>query len=154
MTTESNEPQAGLGRIIRVGLLLGLLLNITGWLGNNLLLRPMWAEVGAGARPVAWRESVWSDVFSLVPDFVYGLAIAWLCVALRARLYTDVSAALRAGLLVSVVGGMTTYFAIANSGFIPWRLALVSFALVLATKMPLAMLAGRLLHRRRTEPLA
>lgn len=51
-----------------------------------------------------------------------------------------------AGLFVAAMGGLTTYFAIANSGFIPWPLALASFALVLATKLPLALLAGRLLE--------
>ena len=133
-------------RLGMVGLLVGFLLNLAGWVGNNLLLRDMWAEVGAAAEPVAWRESVWSDVFSLAPDFLYGFAIAWLCVVLRTRFPTALSASLRAGLLVSLVGGITTYFAVANSGFIPWKLALASFALVLATKLPLAVLAGRLLE--------
>ncbi len=126
-------------------MLVGFLLNLTGWVGNNLVLRGLWREVGEGLAPVAWRNSLWSDVFSLAPDFLYGFAIAWLCVVLRGHFRTRLAASLRAGLFVSLVGGVTTYFAIANSGFIPWRLALASFALVLATKLPLAVLAGRLL---------
>jgi hypothetical protein len=48
---------------------------------------------------------------------------------------------------VSLVGGVTTYFAVANSGFVTWPLAFASFVLVLATKLPLAYLAGRLLEK-------
>lgn len=140
--------KVGFGRILGVGFLVGLALNVTGWLGNNLLLGSLWSGVDVGTTGAAWRASIWKDVFSLVPDFVYGFAIAWLCAALRPRASGFVPASLRAGTLVAIVGGITTYFAVANSGFIPWTLALASFALVVATKLPLALLAGRMLERR------
>ncbi|MFN2315275.1 MAG: hypothetical protein ABR551_09895 [Gemmatimonadales bacterium] len=127
-------------------MLIGFLLNLTGWLGNNFVLRGYWAEVGDSVPAVPWRDSIWSDVFSLAPDFLYGIAIAWLCAALRSRYSTMLSASLWAGVFVSLVGGITTYFAIANSGFIPWRLASASFLLVLGTKLPFAVLAGWLLR--------
>jgi hypothetical protein len=38
--------------------------------------------------------------------------------------------------------------AVASSGFIPWPLAFTSFALILVTKLPLALPAGRGLERR------
>ena len=85
--------------------------------------------------------------FGLQPDFLYGLAIAWLCARLRPAYETMAAAALRVGIAVSLTGGITTYFAIANSGFIPWRLALASFVLVLVTKIPLALQAGRWLDK-------
>ena len=150
MSAASHEAAKGAiggGRIVGVGLAIGMLLNVTGWLGNNFVLKPWWREVGAGLADSAWRQSIWRDVFSFAPDLVYGVAIAWLCVALRPRYRAMIDAAWRAGAVVSVVGGLTTYFAIANSGFIPWRLAFGSFALVIATKMPLALLAGRWLER-------
>jgi hypothetical protein len=133
-------------RVALVGLFVGFLLNLTGWLGNNFVLGAMWRAVGDSVAPVAWRESPWKDVFSLVPDFFYGLAIAWLCIRLRPSSSSWVSPSLQAGIYVSLVGGITTYFAIANSGFIPWLLAFASFALVLGTKLPLALLAGWLLE--------
>jgi hypothetical protein len=136
-------------KILIIGLLIGFLLNLTGWLGNNFLLRDMWKEIGPTVSSVAWRDSVWRDVFSFVPDFGYGIAICWLYVKLRPSYQTALSASLRAGLFVAIVGGITTYFGIANSGFIPWRLALASFVLVLATKLPLAVLAGRLIGSER-----
>ncbi len=141
-------------RLVGVGLLVGFLLNLTGWLGNNLLLGGMWRSVAIPDAYVAWRESLWRHAFSFLPDFVYGLGIAWLYVASRSWFKNWSTCALSAGLFVAAIGGLTTYFAIANSGFIPWPLALASFALVLATKLPLALLAGRLLEpqaRLRTE---
>jgi hypothetical protein len=133
-------------RVIGVGLLVGFLLNLTGWVGNNVLLGDMWRAVTIPDGYAAWRDSPWRDFFSLLPDFLYGLAIAWLCVAARSTFSGWITCALAAGILVALVGGVTTYFAIANSGFIPWTLAAASFVLVLATKLPLALLAGRLLE--------
>ena len=134
-------------RIIAVGLLVGFLLNLTGWLGNNLLLGSMWELVSVPEYSAAWRGTLWRELFSLLPDFVYGMSIAWLCARLRLAYHTMTAAALRVGILVSLVGGITTYFAIANSGFILWPLAFASFALVLVTKIPLAIIAGRLLEK-------
>jgi hypothetical protein len=134
-----------LKKIILIGLLIGFLLNLTGWLGNNIILGNMWDELGTTLAPVVWRESIWSDVFSLAPDFVYGLAIAWMVVQLRAAYQSTISTSVRVGIFVSLIGGITTYFAIANSGFVPWELAIASFVLVLACKVPLAILAGHLL---------
>ena len=136
-----------MSKILKIGLLIGFLLNLTGWIGNNLILGGLWQEVNETITPVAWHQSIWKEVFSLLPDFLYGIAIAWLCVVLVPYLQSQKKAALYAGLFVAMVGGITTYFAVANSGFIPWKLALASFALVLATKIPLALLAGRLLNK-------
>lgn len=138
----------GLGRIVGVGLFVGLILNLTGWLGNNLLLDSLWSSVQVGEGTVEWRSSLGSDVLSLIPDFVYGVAIAWLWVMVRPRVGGWVSAALLSGSFVALVGGITTYFAIANSGFIPWSLAFASFALVAVTKLPLALMGGWILERR------
>ncbi len=132
-------------KILLVGLLVGFLLNVTGWLGNNILLKDLWVQVGEVLPKVAWREKIWSDIFSLAPDFLYGFAIAWLCTALKTDSYSTILNSIRVGIFVSLVGGITTYFAIANSGFIPWKLALASFFLVVITKLPLAILAGRML---------
>ena len=136
-----------LSRISWIGLLLGFLLNLTGWLGNNILLGSMWESVTVPDYSDSWRSTIWREAFSLLPDFLYGMALVWLCARLR-QVYSSMAAAtLRAGLFVSLVGGVTTYFAIANSGFILWPLAFASFGLVLATKLPLAYFAGRLLER-------
>ena len=136
-------------RIIVVGLLIGFLLNITGWLGNNFLLKSLWIEVGNTLPNVEWRNNTWRHIFSLIPDFVYGLAIAWLCRFLNTSSSSTFSISLKSGIFVSLVGGITTYFAIANSGFIPWKLAILSFGLVLITKLPLAILTGIMLNAKK-----
>ena len=147
MTEQLSAREAS--RILAIGLLIGFLLNLTGWLGNNFLLRDMWKEIGTAVSSVAWRDSIWRDVLSFVPDLVYGIAICWLYVKLRPNYVNALSASLRAGLFVAIVGGITTYFAIANSGFIPWRLTLASFVLVFVTKLPLAVIAGHLIDSGR-----
>ena len=137
-------------RLLGVGLLVGFLLNLTGWLGNNFLLGSSWASVGSSTTLTPWAASLWSDAFSMVPDYVYGVAIVWVYSLLRRNSVGATSAALQSGIFVSILGGIVTYFAIANSGFIPWTLAVSSFALVLATKLPLAFLGARLLDGNKT----
>ena len=132
---------------ILTSLLIGFLLNLTGWLGNNLLLGNLWQEVGITLQKSAWRASIWRDVFSFLPDFIYGFAIVWLIIQLNEHFKNRTMNALKAGWWISLVGGLTTYFAVANTGFIPWKLAFASFALVLATKIPLALFASKLLDR-------
>lgn len=147
MIGNDNQP-IPLSKVILIGLLIGFLLNLTGWLGNNIILKNMWNDIGATLEAVAWRESVWSDVFSLVPDFVYGIAITWLVVKLRPAYKSTLSTSISVGVFVSLVGGITTYFAIANSGFVPWKLAMASIVLVIACKVPLAILAGYLVIQK------
>lgn len=134
-------------RILSIGLLVGFLLNLTGWLGNNFLLGSLWDNVSVPEYSASWRGTLWREIFSLFPDFLYGLAMVWLCATLRPLYSSMAVTSFRVGIFVSLVGGITTYFAIANSGFIMWPLALASFVLVLATKIPLAFWAGKMLER-------
>ena len=146
LQTEKIANGASTSKVLWTGLLIGFLLNLTGWLGNNLLLDDLWDEVG-NQFPSPWRKNIWSDIFSLIPDFVYGIAISWLCNYINVHTSPSPKNWLKVGIFISVVGGITTYFAIANSGFIPWKLAIASFILVISTKIPLAILAGKLLTK-------
>ena len=134
-------------KITLISVVTGFLLNLTGWIGNNFILENMWKEVNILIVDSTWRNSFWRDLFSLFPDFVYGFAIVWLIVLLNTISGEKISSSIKAGLWISLVGGITTYFAIANSGFISWKLALSSFLLVLATKVTFAILAGKLLYK-------
>jgi len=137
----------GWPRILWVGFVTGFLLNLTGWLGNNFILDGLWAGLVVSDAGAVWRASIWRDVFSFVPDYVYGIGIAWLIARLRPSFPFWPTASITAGLFVALVGGITSYFAIANSGFIGWRLGIPSIVLVLVTKLPLALLAGWMLER-------
>lgn len=130
-------------RLIWIGIVIGSLLNFTGWVGNNFILENMWNKVDISLVSSEWRDTIWRHIFSFFPDFVYGFAIVWLIHLLNAQSQNWFRNAVIAGLSVSLVGGITAYFAIANSGFISWQLALASFILVLLTKVAVALIAGK-----------
>lgn len=140
-------------RILWAGLLVGFVLNLLGWLGNVFLLGPMWHEAFTGVAATAWRDSPWRDVISLVPDFIYGVAICWLYAALAARYGVSFAVALRASTLVFVVGAFTTYLGVANSGLLPWDLAAATTLLAFVVFIPGAWLVHRLMrgHVRETQ---
>jgi hypothetical protein len=133
-------------RILWAGLIVGFVLNLLGWLGNAFLLGPMWQEAFTGVTTTAWRDSPWRDVISLVPDFIYGIAICWLYAALAARHGASVAVALRASALVFGVGAFTTYLGIANSGLLPWDLAVATTLLAFVVFIPGAWLVDRLMR--------
>lgn len=132
-------------RILWVGLLLGLVFNLFGWLGNVFVLGPMWKEAMVHVADVPWRNSPWRDVTSFAPDFIYGIAIAWAYVALSTRYGASVGTGLRATILVFVVGAFTTLLAIANSAFLPWSLAAATTLLALVVFLPGAWLVHYML---------
>jgi len=73
----------GWHRILRVGLAAGLLMNVLGWIGNQLVLGPLWRDAIQTVVPLRSRTWV-NELVSLVPDFMYGIAIAWLFAGLAA----------------------------------------------------------------------
>lgn len=133
-------------RILWSGLILGLFLNFLGWLGNIFLLGPSWEAAFLSIPVTAWRASPWRDVISLLPDFVYGIAICWTYAGLAPRYGRSVATALRATGLVFAVGALTTYVGIANSGLLPWTLAAATTLLALVTFVPGAWLAHALMR--------
>ena len=133
-------------RVALVGLLIGFVINLIGWLGNNLVLGPMWADALTDLPTTPWRDTVWRHVVSFAPDFVYGLSLAWAYVALAARYGARLATAVRASLLVLVVGAITTYVALANSGFLPWGLSGAAILLAVVSFVPASWMTHRLLQ--------
>jgi hypothetical protein len=136
-------------RVLLVGLLLGLMFNILGWLGNIFVLGHMWREATLPIADSPWRQSPWRDVVSLLPDFIYGVAISWGYSAVSSTYGASVLTALRITALVFLVGAFTTYLGIANSGFLPWTLALATTLLALLVFIPGAWLVHRFLGEAR-----
>ncbi len=121
-------------RTMAVGLLTGLLLNIVGWLGNQLVLGRLWRTAISTVAPL--RERSWvNEVVSLVPDFVYGVALAWLFVVLVGAGRGRATAAAQAA--------MTTYLGIWNSGLLPGQLAAATTILAFVTFIPGAWLVWK-----------
>ena len=134
-------------RILSAGLLVGLLLNVIGWLGNVFLLGPLWRSAVTEVAATPWRDSPWRDVISLAPDFIYGIAICWLYARLAPSCGATFATALRATMLVFIVGAFTTYLGIANSGLLPWGLSAATTLLALVTFIPGAWLVHALMRR-------
>lgn len=132
-------------RVLWSGLVVGFLFNVLGWLGNVFLLGPLWRDAMSAAPTTPWRDSPWRDVISLVPDFIYGMAACWLYVAMAGRFGASMGTAMRACALVFIVGALTTYLGIANSGLLPWGISVATTLLALVVFVPGAWLVHALL---------
>ena len=132
----------------------GLLWNILGWLGNNLLLGEAWDAVGARLVPsfaAPWNGLV-RELVSLASDFIYAFAFVWLFARVREQ---TMRSAIGLVLVIWLAGAATTYLAIVNSGFLPLSiaartgfLALVIFV-VTAPMLPWAL---RRVEKRAASP--
>ncbi|GEM_PF-3903273 len=119
--------------LLKASILAGLMLNFSGRLVNTLVLKSFWRSKEHVAPVFIWTDNIIKDVFSFIPDFIYGFGIAWLLFRLRRKGDQKYAKAVTVGFYVSMVGGVNLYFAMANSGFLSWQLAFASFGLVLLT---------------------
>lgn len=132
----------------------GLLWNVLGWLGNNLLLGNAWDAVGA--RVAAGFAPPWTglarELATIASDFIYAFAFVWLFARSRER---TVRSAISLVLVVWLSGAATTYLAIVNSGFLPLSIAvqtgLLALAIFVATA-PLLPWALRRVEKRPASP--
>lgn len=125
------------GKVIAAGLLAGLALNAIGWVGNALLLRAWWRA--ANSQVHLFRQRTFAnELLTLLPDFVYGVALAWLYAVCLPRYGTGLRTSLRASFVVWLVGAMTTYLGIANAGLLPIGLSVATTTLALAAFIPAA----------------
>lgn len=135
-------------------LVYGLLWNLLGWLGNNLLLGEAWDAVGARLAPsfaAPWGGPV-RELVSLTSDFVYAFAFVWLF----ARMHEQTTrSAIGLVLVIWLAGAATTYLAIVNSGFLPLSIAaqtgILALIIFVATA-PLLPWALRRLEKRAASP--
>jgi len=133
------------GRILRVGLAAGLLMNVVGWIGNQLVLGPLWKDAIQTVVPL--RSRTWiNELVSLVPDFIYGIAIAWLYVELARNHGPGIGTAMTAALAVWAVTVVPTYLGIANSGLLPFDLAAATTVVGVVSAIPTAWLVWKWLR--------
>lgn len=140
----------GWGRILRVGLTAGLLMNVLGWIGNQLLLGPLWKDAIQTVVPLRSRTWV-NEIVSLVPDLIYGIAIAWLFVVLVQTRGHSLRTALTAALVVWAISVVPTYLGIANSALLPAELAAATTLVGLVAAVPTAWLVWKILFRLEQE---
>ena len=149
MSSEASAPSPG--RILRVGLAAGLLMNVVGWVGNQLVLGPLWKDAIQTVVPLRSRTWV-NELLSLVPDFIYGIAIAWLYVELARSHGPGLGTAISAALLVWAVTVVPTYLGIANSGLLPFGLAAATTLVGVASAIPTGWLVWMWLSTKNLAP--
>ena len=132
-------------RYVGVSLLLGFVLNILGWLGNVFLLGDLWDEALVLVHDTPWRATIWRELLTLLPYFVYAFFMVRLYIYMSATLGATFLTALKSAMFIFVVCVATTYFAIANSAFLPWKISIYPTILALATFIPGAWMMHRLL---------
>ena len=133
---------ASTGRIVAVGLGAGLFFNILGWLGNNLLLGADWDSASAlatNAVTLPYPRLV-REIVSLVPDFLFGLTMAWF----YSRTVDRTPIGTFKFVLVywlATVGVL--YLAIVNSKLLPWQVCVKTSLLALILFLPAVWLLPR-----------
>jgi hypothetical protein len=135
---------ASLGRVIGVGLGLGLYMTVLGWLGNNLLLGADWDRAGelAANNVVLPYPDLAREIVSLTFDFVYGLTMAWLYSKTGDR-SLGFSAKFQAVFWLATL--IVFYVAAVNSRFVPWEIAWKTTALGLVIAIPIVFALPRLI---------
>jgi hypothetical protein len=108
----------------------GVLWNALGWVGNNFLLESSWAA--AAARLAPDFAAPWSplarELLTFVSDFIYAFAFVWFFARAERK---SVAEALAIVCVLWLAGAGVTYLAIVNSGFLPWRIAVMTSVLAL-----------------------
>ncbi|MBX3703066.1 MAG: hypothetical protein KF822_04780 [Steroidobacteraceae bacterium] len=138
-------------RILPWTLAFGLLWNVLGWLGNNLLLGEAWDAVAAQLAPsfaAPWGGLV-RELASLASDFVYAFAFVWLFARMRTQ---TGGSAIALVLVIWLAGAATTYLAIVNSGFLPLSIAVKTGTLALVIFVATAPLLPWALRRVEKRP--
>lgn len=132
------------GRVIAVGLGLGLYMTVLGWLGNNLLLGADWDRAGelAANNVVLPYPDLAREIVSLVFDFVYGLTMAWLYSKTSDR-SLGFSAKFQAVFWLATL--IVFYVAAVNSRFVPWEVAWKTTLLGLVIAIPIVFVLPRLI---------
>lgn len=136
-------------RILSTGLLAGLLMNVFGWLGNQLWLGQEWdAAISGSAFAASRQRTLWNEVGSLAPDFVYGIALAWLCWVCAKALGESRRVAYAAAIMLWLAAIATPLLGTANASLVPWRVTLLTLLLALAIMIPVTELVWRRVARR------
>jgi hypothetical protein len=123
-------------------------MNIFGWLGNQLWLGREWdAAIARSAFSASRQRTLWNEIGSLAPDFVYGIALAWLCWICARALGGSRRVSYSAAGLLWLVAIATPLLGTANSSFVPWRVTLLTLLLALGIMIPVTELVWRRVAR-------
>lgn len=133
----------------------GVVLNLGGWIGNVLLLGPMWERAVAIAPPPL--SSPFSPtvhaVLQFVSDFVFAFVLCLLYSLTRPGWRKSTFAlAFICGILVWLGGVPMCYLGLVNGGYLPAQVSIATSTLALATFILTAPLLPVLLRVRSESP--
>jgi hypothetical protein len=131
------------GRVILGGIVAGVVVNISEWILNDMVLKrhneeamKALGKTGSGSIPV-W----------LLWGFVLGITAVWLYAAIRPRFGPGPGTALKAGLAVWILAYLLSGIAMTNLGIFPFNA--VGFVWCLVTAL-VATVAGAWLYKEET----
>lgn len=119
-------------------------MNVFGWLGNQLVLGREWdAAIAGSAFAVARERTIWHEIGSFAPDFVYGLALASLYWLAARAIAPGRRTAYATALAVWVAAIATPLMGTANAALLPWRITLLTLLLALVIMLPVSEFVWR-----------
>lgn len=134
-----------MGRVILGGLLAGLVINISEFLLNTLVLAKPWAEAMKALNREMPMDSGAMTFFTLL-GFALGLIATWLYAAIRPRYGAGPMTAICAGLTVWALASLYASAAMMPMHLFPQRLLMYGVLWQLF-ELPIATLAGAWIYR-------
>lgn len=120
-----------LGRVILGGLVAGVLINISEFVLNTIVLK---ADMEAGMKALGKTVPQSGDTIAVwtILGFAMGIASVWLYAAIRPRYGAGAATAARAGVAVWFFGSLVCTVVMVNMGLFPFRALPVVWELVQA----------------------
>ena len=130
-------------RVILGGVIAGVVINTAEFLINGLILAEGWtAAMNALGIDLEAAETPGMMAMFLAWGFFYGVIAVWIYAAIRPRFGPGPRTALRAGLVVWLVGYLAPTAGYSAMGFWPMRLALIASALGLVEALVATVLGA------------
>ena len=135
------------GKVITAGLAAGLVMNVCDFVFNTYIMADAFKTDLDALNPALMTNMESAGMSLLVKfvilDFIFGILLVWTYAAIRPRFGPGVVTAMRAGLLIWAVSGLTMAF-VAVMGIFSMGFYITSFALSLITMLASAWVGGKL----------
>jgi hypothetical protein len=129
------------GRVILGGLAAGIVINLSEWLLNGVVLKEQWAEsmkaLGKSGEVTANQIIVWN-----IWGFLLGIGLVWLYAAIRPRFGPGAGTAVKAGLAVWFFAHFLWTLGSWNMGLFPQNALMIAVAWSLVETIVAAVVGG------------
>jgi hypothetical protein len=135
-------------------LVIGFVLNLTGWAGNVFLLGSMWEQAGTLAPPPLHSPftPVVHALLQFVSDFVFAFVLCFVYrLALGGWRGSELRLAYLCGMVVWLGGVPMAYLGMVNGGYLPAGISIATTILALVTFFVAAPLLPWLIHAEHHE---